>query len=160
MVWYTLKILIPTSKWRNQWASLHENHSSLINKSEQSHDYRHFYSALKRSVNFYLNKLESFLLKDAWCNIWSSGSGEDLLTLFSFSYFAIKSSWNSTCPFIWISFTQGCCLPNLVEIGQTVLMKKLGKYFRYLPLEKGMNQISTKLNPFYWRMPFAKFCWN
>ena len=60
----------------------------------------------------------------------------------------------------WISFTQGCFVPSLVEIGQVVLWKRIfflsSKYFRYFcnyfRLEKGGPFIWTNLNPLHQRM--------
>lgn len=37
----------------------------------------------------------------------------------------------------------------LLKLTKLFWWRKLGKYFHYLPLEKGVNEISTKLNPFY-----------
>ena len=75
----------------------------------------------------------------------------------------------------WIPFTQGCFVPNLVEIGLVVLEKKIFKFvnvfwlFRnYLPLEKGgtlylnkldaLCQVWLKLAQWFWRRLFFKFC--
>ena len=65
----------------------------------------------------------------------------------------------------WIPFTQGCIVPNLVEIGPAVLEKKFflisSMYFHYLviifPWKMVGPFIWTNLNPLYPRMLCAKF---
>ena len=147
---------------KNQWASLQEKHSSSINKSEQSHDYRHFYSALKRSVNFYLNKLESFLLKDAWCNVWSSGSGEDLLTLF-YLFFLFRyqllleqymSFYLNSLHSRMMSAKCGWNWPNCSD------EENRGNISTIFPWKRAWMKFQQNWIPFTLMMPFAKFCWN
>ena len=61
---------------------------------------------------------------------WTSGSGEEdfLISSMYFHYFVIISPWKGQGPSFeqtWISFTQGCFMPSLVEIGKVVLEKKM-----------------------------------
>ena len=70
--------------------------------------------------------------------------------------------------YCWIPFTEGCFVPNLVEIGPVSLVKKFflnflnefSLFHNYLPLEMGVAFIWTNLNLHYSNMLCAKYGWN
>ena len=68
----------------------------------------------------------------------------------------------------WVSFTKGCFVTSLVEIGPVVLEKKMFKFRQCIfaicviisPLKRAGPFIWTNLNPLHPRMLCAKFGWN
>ena len=82
-----------------------------------------------------------------------------------FRYFVIISPWKGqghSFEQTWISFTQGCFVPSLVEIGWGFLMSSI--YFHYFliisPCKRAGPFIYKNLNPFHPRMLCANFGWN
>ena len=117
---------------------------------------------LERGVALHLYKLESPSPKNALCQVWWKLAQwycrRRFLKILSmyFCYFLIISPWKRVGPSFeqtWILFTQGCFVPNLVEIGLVALEKKIFKNFvnvfslfcNYPPLEKGRALQLNKL---------------
>ena len=82
--------------------------------------------------------------------------------------FTLRKLNGSSFKQTWIPFTQGCFVPNLVEIGLVPLEKKIflisSMYFRYFgiisPWKNAVPFIWINLNPHHPRMLCAKFGWN
>ena len=80
-----------------------------------------------------LKKLEFSSPNDALCQIWLKLAQwfwrrRFLNFVNDFCYFVIISPWKRAGPSsaqTWIPFTQGCLLPNLVEIGPVDLQEKI-----------------------------------
>ena len=77
-----------------------------------------------------MNPLHPRMLSAKFGRNWLSGSGEENFLILPkyFCYFVIISPWKRAGPSFeqnWIPSTQGCFVPNLVQIGPVVLEKKI-----------------------------------
>ena len=94
----------------------------------------------------------------SWYMYWPSASWEDIkISSMYFFYFVIISSWKRVGPSfeqIWICFTKGCFVPNVVDFGTVVfdeIFKILSFFFYFViisPWKRAWPFILTKLNPF------------
>ena len=131
-IWTNLNPLHPRmlcAKFRWNWPSCSGEEDFLIS----SMYFRYFIiiSPWKRAGPFFwtnLNPLYPRMLCAKFGWNWLSGSGEEdfLLSSIYFCFFVIISPWKRAGPSFkqnWISFSQRCFVPSLVEIGPIVLKK-------------------------------------
>ena len=92
------------------------------------------YLLLEKGGVLNLNKLESPSPKNALCQVWLKLAQWFLRTRFLkfvnvFSlfryYLPLEKGLGPSFEQTWISFTQGCIVPNLIEINLAVLEKKI-----------------------------------
>ena len=135
--------------------------------------YFRYFLPLEKEVVSHLNKLEMlsskirFFAKFGWNRPSSSGEEDFSILSMNFLYFVIISLEKGHGPAFeqtWISFTQGCFVPSLVEIGRAVLEEKNFKFRQCIFVISWLSSLGKGCGPLFeqldQKMLCAKYGWN
>ena len=100
-------------------------------------------SPLAKCMALNLNKFEFVLPRNSLCHVWSKLAQRfwrrrfsKVVNVFSICcyYLPLEKGQGPSIERNWIPLTQGCSVPNLVEISLVVLKNKFSMYFHYVAI--------------------------
>ena len=123
----------PPTPWRKMWPFISPSTKDTLCQVVNVFSLCGCYLPLEKFLALKLNKFEFPLLKNTLCRVWFKSAQWFWRRLSKvvniFSIIPLRKQARSFIERILITFTQGCSVPCLVEIGPVVLEKKSSMYF-------------------------------